>query len=709
MHRALYGLTILLSALLSFSVQPMVGKALLPRLGGVPGVWTACLLFFQASLLVGYGYVWLTARFAPRVRVAVHLVAVALPLTVLAPFAFPDGPAGMSAADRPVAFALAFLALNVGLPFAVLSATSPLLAHWYSHVTDERPYFLYAVSNVGSLVALLSYPLLLEPFYDLGAQATFFRGGFLAVAACMLLVAWGVLRAPTKDAKDAEAEPITNKQRLRWVGLALLPTMLLAGSSHYVSLDLAPVPLLWVVPLAIYLLSFVVAFSPRLDAPAPIVGRATCLIAVVLVFVIVSHGNEPVWLLITLHLLFLGGGSWMAHRRLSEDAPPPRHLPQFFVWVALGGVSGTLISAVLAPLVLPDLWEYPVAIALTCLVRARIGVVSRDRAWKEDLIHASVTGGLVIGASLLVPQVGAELGLEAPEVLAAATLGPGALYAYRWMPLRRRYTLCLLAIVLAGATTLFQHGELRHATRSFFGVLRVVDQPDRRLLLHGTTLHGSQRLDQRDRCVPLTYYQGEGSLGVAFHAHRALGRTGRTFAIGLGTGAASCFAAPEEPWRFVEINPDVLRLAREGGWFTYLDESPGEIELALGDGRIRLEDEADGSLSLIFVDAFNSDAVPVHLLTREAIRLYLDKLAPGHWAILHVSNRALDLSPVVGAAVAAEGAAARYSRDNIAAAVIVAHEEADLESLDPERWQRIAADPSRAWTDDFSSMLHALQ
>ncbi len=709
---ALYGVTILASAFLLFGVQPMAGKALLPHLGGVPGAWTACLLFFQAALLVGYGYVWLSARaLSPRLRVILHLAIACVPIAVLVPFAYPDGPEGIVAVDAPATWALAFLALNVGASFTVLSATGPLLQHWFAHTSSRRPYFLYAASNAGSLGALLAYPFLIEPWLDVAEQARAFHVGLVVVTLGIAMCgAIALTRGAPRELEvpaGVDAVRPSWRRRATWVGLAFVPAMLLAGSTSYLSLDLAPVPLLWVVPLAVYLASFVVAFSERVPAPHPHVGRAACLVAVVLVLVTVSHANEPVWLLALLHLAFLGTGSWIAHRRLADDAPHPRDLPEFYAWIALGGVLGTLVTGVLAPAVLPDLFEYPVAIALACATRAKSGVVVDDREPKWDLLHAAIAALLVLlPAYVIVPL----LDLDAPQLVALASFGPAAIYAYRWMPLRRRYTLCLLALVAAGSLTQVG-GERRLTTRSFFGVLRVVDDvaANERHVLHGTTLHGTQRLAERDACVPMAYYVREGSLGWAFDAHRARGGSGRTLAIGLGAGSTACYAEPGEPWRFVEINPDVVRVAEDPEWFTYLRESPSRrVEVTLGDGRLGVAEEEDGSLALIVIDAFNSDSVPVHLLTREAIRLYLDKLEPGGWAVMHLSNRVLDLRAVLADVVAAEGVVGRVGDSEHATWAIVARRDEDLAALDA-RWVPLAGGaPSRAWTDSFSSLFSAI-
>ncbi len=701
MRLAIYASTILGSALLLFAVQPMVGKALLPHLGGVPGAWTACLLFFQAALLVGYGYVWLGARRSLRARVGAHVLLLAVGVLAVAPFGFLEGVPGVSSAAAPVAYALAFLGANVGLAFALLSATTPLLSSWYAAAGGGRPYFLYAASNAGSLGALVAYPVLVEPFLDLAQQALAFRVGLGAVAVA-IAVAGGLAIAKGSDAPVAPrtAESISWRRRAKWAGLAFVPTTLLAGATQYVSTDLAPLPLIWVLPLAIYLLSFIVAFGERFDAPPPWVGRAACLVAVVLVFVTTSHANEPVWLLGALHLAFLGAGSWIAHRRLAEDAPHPDHLPEFYAWIALGGVLGTLVTAVLAPLVLPDLWEYPAAIAFACRARSKEGVVVDDRPWKTDVPHVLGVAAIAVGLRYLVPL----LGIDDPQLAQLASFGPAAIYAYRWMPLRRRYTLCLLALVLAAGLTQ-ERGDRRLTERSFFGVLRVVDAGEERHLLHGTTLHGTQRLDARQRCEPLAYYVREGPLGAVFEAHRAAGRRGRSVAVGLGTGAIACYAAPDEPWRIIEINPDVIAIASDPRWFTYLARSPSErVEVTLGDGRLGLAEERDASLALVVVDAFNSDSVPVHLLTREAVRLYLQKLVPGGWAVLHLSNRVLDLPRVVGDVVAAEDAAAVLADDEHATYVAIAR---DAAALAPLGWRPLEGDPPRAWTDSFSSLTSA--
>lgn len=709
MQVALYSITIFASAWLLFVVQPLAGRALLPRLGGVPGAWTACLLFFQTALLVGYGYVWASARFPLQLRAVVHVVVLGVIAFAIPAFSLGE-PIAISPVHSPSLYALVFLTRSIGAPFVLLAATSPLLQHWFSGSRPgARPYFLYAASNIGSLGALAGYPFVIEPLLALPDQEQMFRVGFAVVVALIAICALFVLRLHSPGSNlvpTSSRARVPSSRRARWVALALVPAMLLAGATTHLSTDLAPVPLLWVVPLAIYLLSFVLAFGRRIGPPPTWLARAACLIAVVLVFAVASHANEPAVLLVVLHLAFLGIASWVAHRRLADDAPDPVHLPEFYTWIALGGVLGTLASATIAPAVLPDLWEYPAAIAFATMARPIGGVVREDGPWRNDLGHALAVGVVPLVLGWGIPPI-----TMGPVQLSSVLMfGPSAVYAYRWMPLRRRFALCLLALIVASAIA--SRGDQLFSTRSFFGVLRVVDHGDDRYLMHGTTLHGIQRLSERDRCTPLAYYSEDGPLGDVFRAHRARGRGGRTVAIGLGTGAVACYAVRGEPWRFLEINPDVARIAGEPRWFTYLGQSPSrDVRVDLRDGRIGIGEERNAGIALLVVDAFNSDSVPVHLLTREAIRLDLEKVQRGGWIAVHLSNRALDLVRVLSDVVTAEGLAARVAiaRDRATWAVL-AQSEADLEALDPRAWEPLPrGNPARAWSDAHASIWSALR
>ncbi|MFO0557291.1 MAG: hypothetical protein U0269_04680 [Polyangiales bacterium] len=701
-HTALYTSTIFASALLLFFVQPLAGRALLPRLGGVPSVWNACLLFFQGALLAGYGYVWLSSRWSERARVAVHCALLALAAVALPAFAARVDES--RAVSSPVLFALEFLSRSVGAPFVLLSATSPLLQHWLSK-SGARPYGLYAASNVGSLGSLLLYPFVIEPRLSLLAQTTLFRRSFAIVAALIALCAIPALRASASGAPSAPPAPLSRERVTRWVLWSAVPTMLLSGSTTHLTTDLAPFPLLWVVPLALYLASFVVAFSTGISAPPSWLARAASLVAVVLIFSLSVHANEPVWVLGALNMAFLFVAAWIAHRRLADDAPDPAHLPQFYAWIAFGGALGTLVTAVLAPALLPDLWEYPLAIALATSTRPLAGVVREDEALTKDVANA-------FAIAVIVLVLAKALSMWAPsDSELTIAFAPGLLLAYRTMPQRRKYALSLLALVVAGALVQ-DRGVRRYTTRSFFGVLRVVDEGDVRRLMHGTTIHGAQRISQRNRCEPMTYYARSGPLGALFESERARAATGRTVAIGLGTGAVLCYANESEPWRALEISADVIRVAREPQWFTFVANSPtrrASIELA--DGRLGILSERDHSLVRVVVDAFNSDSVPAHLITREALAIYRRKIREDGRIVMHLSNRVLDLERVLASVVAAEGMHARVSAPNdIATWAIVANSEAHLRDLDPRRWLPLRARAEdRAWSDDYSSLFPVIR
>jgi len=699
---ALYTGTIFASALLLFFVQPLAGRSLLPRLGGVPSVWNACLLFFQCALLAGYGYVWLSSRWSERARVFVHCALLALVATALPAFsARVDESRAVSA---PVLFALEFLGRSVGAPFVLLSATSPLLQHWLSK-SGARPYGLYAASNIGSLGSLLLYPFVIEPRLTLLAQTTLFRRAFIAVALLIALCALPALRGDEQREESDRPTPLSRDRVARWVLWSAVPTTLLSGATTHLTTDLAPFPLLWVVPLALYLASFIVAFSSSVAAPPPWLARGASLVAVVLIYSLSVHANEPVWLLGALNMAFLFIAAWIAHRRLADDAPDPAHLPQFYAWIAFGGALGTLVTAVLAPTLLPDLWEYPLAIALATSTRPLAGVVREDDSLARDMANATAIAVIV----LLIAKA---LSMWAPsDSELTIAFAPGLLLAYRTMPQRRKYALSLLALVVAGALVQ-DRGVRRYTTRSFFGVLRVVDQGDERRLMHGTTMHGLQRISQRNQCEPMTYYARSGPLGTFFEVERARAATGRTVAIGLGTGAVLCYARAGEPWRVLEINEDVIRVASEPQWFTFVAMSPSRrLSIELADGRLGILSERDHSLARVVVDAFNSDSVPAHLITREALAIYRRKIREDGRIVMHLSNRVLDLERVLASVVAAEGMHARVSAPNdVATWAIVANSEAQLRDLDARRWVPLRPRPGdRAWSDDYSSLFPVIR
>lgn len=734
----LYSVTVLASAFLLFGVQPIAGRMLLPVLGGVPGAWTACLLFFQCALLLGYGWGEALSRIeSVRTRIALHLALVLVPLALLPPVPPNEASLGISPSTSPTLFALVFLGRSVGLPFFALSTTAPMLQSWLArtdHPASARPYFLYAASNVGSLGSLLAYPFVVEPLLGLSAQRMAFGVGYaflvLLVAACGAITA---ARPRVAVAEAAPSERPTNAMRASWVLFALVPSMLLSSVTTYLSLDLAPIPLLWVLPLAAYLGTFVVAFRKGGTEMPRIVSRIARLLGVVLVVATLVHANSPLWLLVLLHFAFFVLAALVAHGRLAKRAPAAAHLTEFYVWMAVGGALGTFLTSVVATHLLPDLWEYPLAIAAGCAVTTPW--TSDDGGPRPTRADAGWSAGvLVLGLALIVAIDHSGLG-ELPFA-PLLVFGPMAIVAYHTSTRSTRYGLALAAMVLVG-TLYSDHGTtLLDRRRGFFGILRVVEDPQHafRYLLHGSTLHGSQAIAERERCEPLAYYTRRGPLGRALAARREAFGSGDAALVGLGTGATACFAGAGEHWRFFEINQDVVDVAEDSRFFTFLRNARrtgADVTVEVADGRLGVAALAPASESLVILDAFNSDSVPIHLLTREAVALYLRVLRADGWLLLHCSNRTLDLTRVVAAIADAEGLSAVVNPDAAEIArqiavvstdagipgssgaptwIVLAREAASLDALRVAGFVDLPGPRgAQAWTDERASLFEVIR
>jgi SAM-dependent methyltransferase len=799
----LFAIALFVSAFLLFWVQPLVGKMVLPLLGGTPAVWNTCMLFFQMMLLAGYAYTlaltrWLSARAQVLVHGALLFVAaLSLPVAVkeMSAAGLPDG-------GSPAFWLLRTLLLTTAPPFFVLSASAPLLQKWFSQTrasSASDPYFLYAASNAGSLFALLSFPLLLEPNLTLGRQsrAWALAYGVLAilVAACAALA----LRARAPSTMSGEAPMIsaeerrageeskgltvevgmrlTIRRRLRWLLLAFVPSSLVLGVTTYITTDLVAVPLLWVIPLSLYLLSFVLVFARRRLLSQGLVARALPGSAVMLVLVYLSGAAQPAWFLILFHLLFLFVASLVCHGQLADERPHASQLAEFYLCLAAGGALGGLFNALVAPLVFNTVVEYPLVILLASYLRPafrrergrllglrlgarkpedargvgasrrigdkieRAGEVFEDesdavgdesRANAYDVLLPLFIGTLT--AALLL----ATRRLEFHERVAIALGIPLFLLNYFFAPRPLRFVVGLGAVMLASTLFSDTSGQTLLASRNFFGAHRVVAEAmdTIHVLRHGSTLHGKQYTDPAKACEPLSYYHRDGPLGSVFAAldakwsaadmkpvidakSEAKPAAARSVAVvGLGAGTTAAYARAGESWTFYEIDPAVVEIARRPELFKYLSAcSAAPANIVLGDARLRLREAPDGAYDLIALDAFSSDAVPAHLLTREALALYLSKLAPGGVIAFHVSNRTLELERVVGGISADAGLPARIFADkrynpetglDPSTWVAVARDGRDLGALanDP-RWQTLDASTHRLelWRDDFSNII----
>lgn len=670
----LFGATLFLSALLLFAVQPLFTKMVLPRLGGSPAVWSVAMVFFQAMLLAGYACAHVLVRYArPARALPIHAAVMAVALMWL-PIGIAAGYEAPPASGQPL-WLLSLFASSLGMPFFAVAANAPLLQAWFArtgHAHADDPYFLYGASNIGSFVALIAYPTVLEPLVPLSGQAALWTASYGALFAGVLgCGALAAARARAGDAGPGAAEDANSSQRdwratLGWVGWAFLPSALLVAVTAHLSTNIAAAPFLWVVPLAIFLLTFVLTFRrgrrarPRalqvLLAPAAAAALAT--IYQPSLFGVLGG------IAVNLFAFFVIAMVW--HGELVARRPPAARLTEFYLSMSVGGVLGGAFTSLAAPVIFDSVAEFPL---------------------------------LLVASVLALPE--ARRALARPVGLAA--LGVVAL--------------------LFGYSTLSSND---YRDRSFFGVTIVRDTADGqfRLLFHGVTIHGAEKLAELHAAhpEPITYYTPEGPLALATRVQRA--RTPHAMAVGavgLGAGSMACNSAPGEDWRFYEIDAAVVRVATNPQQFTFLSACAPDATIVLGDARLTLASEPDGAFDLLIVDAFSSDAIPLHLLTREAFALYMRKLRPGGVIVMNITNRFVELPSVVAATTAAAGLDAAFlkqersdeeldalrARSDVA---VVARSAADLAPFRAAGFAPLPADAASPapWTDDYSNVVSAI-
>lgn len=730
----LFGMTIFVSAVLLFSVQPMVAKMLLPLLGGTPAVWNTCMVFFQAVLLGGYAYALLVSRWPLRRQLLAQLLFLLL--------AFVSLPIGLSlswvnsvpSTDNPSVWLLACLAGTVGLPFFIISSNSPLLQKWYSRTSAtsaQDPYFLYSASNAGSLLALLAYPAILEPFFSLQSQSRLWTISYgllvVLIFVCALLL-WRSfagkfteelpleIRDDQPSASADESEKLSLRRRVRWLLLAFAPSSLMLGVTNYITTDIASVPLLWIIPLALYLLTMVLAFARRQlfssRLPSLIVPGAT---VVLLLIYLADTSGSGARTLILLHLIYFFFAALMCHSQLAADRPNAKYLAEFYVWLSLGGVLGGVFNALLAPLMFRSVIEYPLVILLACLLLpATREIPNKIRENRLDLLMPAFIFLLTFGLGWLADRVAPGKVIGLLFVLAVPMF---VSYPLRKRPLR--FALSLGAVMLgAGFVSGTGGTRILHTERNFFGVVRVTRDETSGLnwFSHGSTIHGRQSTSPDHRCEPLSYYHREGPLGrifAQFHTRPA----SKVAIVGLGAGATVAYTRPNESWTFYEINPAVVSIARSKEYFTYLSDcAQGPLEVVLGDARLKLRAAEDASYSLIVLDAFSSDSIPIHLMTQQALDLYLSKLAPGGLLVFHISNRNLELSSVVANLAHSRNLAGISLLDMTPTQpngkdpshwVVLARNATDLGAIsrEPNAKSLTSAVSKKVWTDDFSNII----
>ncbi len=766
-----FTLTTFLSALLLFSVQPMFAKMVLPVLGGAPSVWAVAMCFFQAALLAGYCYAhFLIARVPLALTGIIHLVlcvAAFLVLPIGLPEWFGEPPAG-----EPYLWQLGLFAVAVGLPFVAVAANAPLTQAWFAttggkHAKD--PYFLYAASNLGSLIALLGYPFVLEPIWGVRVLSGYWTLGYALLIACLAGLFMIVLKRRSASSGTAEAATVSElaaarpswSDRLGWIGLALVPSALLTAFTTHIATDVASAPLIWVIPLSLYLLTFVLVFRERSFIPRDILLPLHLVSVVVALLIMAQTRNEGWFVTAPIGTLAFFLSAMVAHRTLYESRPAARHLTEFYLWMSLGGALGGLAAALIAPKIFSEVFEYPLLLALS--MACRPGALTLDKSGdrrnaREELILV----WLMVAVGLLLiywipwlvertPTPSTTWDMEGVSRAAwwitdplffarkffAWLLGWGAtpivaaIFALILVLNWRRPARQLMAAMLMVLTICWLPSSVKQeaalAQRSYFGVYRVKGSYDGQwnTLVHGTTLHGAQRVRDNDGnpvadISPATYYY-EGSpmartVVAAREVTEAQNRKGKFGVIGLGTGSLACHAAEGEAWRFFEIDPVMIDIAVKSDHFTFMQNCQPNADIVIGDARLTMAKEPDNSYDLIIVDAFSSDAVPVHLMTAEALRLYLNKLTPTGVVLLHISNRYLDLDSVLastvnlvpgahGILVSDDAADGSYAQSTSTVAIF-SHTSENLEKFkETGTASDLIGTPMAAWTDDHSDIL----
>jgi SAM-dependent methyltransferase len=667
--RSLYAVTIFLSAFLLFVVEPMAAKQLLPTLGGSSAVWTTCLVFFSVMLLLGYLYAhWISVSFTPARQAVIHILLLTVALLVLGIHTSPS-PAAVT--YHPALTVFRVLATVIGLPYLALSATTPLLTGWYAASFEGRsPYRLFALSNLASLLALCSYPLLIEPGLTMNRQTAWWSGGFLVFSVICGAIAWqGRRRMPAARQSEVAGKEAAGPAMVPWFSLALGGGMMLTAVTNHMSANIAAIPLLWLPPLALYLLSFILAFQGAWQPIRQWMLRLVLIAVASMAYVMQDIRTQlPIGVSVPLFLMGLFIICLFLHGELYARRPGTDGLTRFYLVAAAGSAAGTLLVGVLAPLVLRA--NYDLACTLVVVALIALAATWQD-GWGLRMVWiAGVTAAIVVVSN----QV-------------------------------RQYDDDAVALM-----------------RNFYGTLRVREshlppQSDTdRQLLNGTIEHGAEWFAPQFRGLPLTYYAENSGLGLAMRLCCGSGHK-RVGVIGLGTGTVAAYGNAGDTIRFYEINPPVERLARH--WFTFLHDSPAQIDVVLGDARLSLAAETPQHFNVIVIDAFSGDAIPVHLLTREALALYRRHLQPDGIVAFHVSNQYIDLEPVI----------AGIARDAGLSAVSVHSHGDDQNGLYYADWilvtsnQSFLAQPEivnsafpahlradvRVWTDNYSSVFPLLK
>lgn len=737
-------ITLFISALLLFSVQPMFGKLLLPLLGGTPAVWNTCMVFYQTLLFLGYLYAhYSSTRLSYKHQLFLHLGIFALSLVTL-----PVGLAENAAPDAdstPLFWLLATLTTAIGLPFFVVSTTAPLLQKWFSkldHAHSSDPYFLYAASNSGSLLALLSYPFVIEPSIGLDNQTLYWSVGFAIFGICLAVCALLYWKHNRQIAHKADTAPEQAGQLATpnwktygyWLALSFVPSSLLLGVTNHISTDIAAAPLLWMLPLALYLLSFIIVFSRQGARVHPLmIALQPVVVLALIAFSFINPAAIPYWLNLIINLLAFFAAVMVCHGQLAINRPATEHLTHYYLIMSFGGMLGGFFNTLIAPFLFNSVVEYPLMIVVALLLRPTQTVSEPLELfgrllpnWSRHVLDASLPI-LILITGMVIKFSDISIGRHIDVIGVVLLVLAGVSYALRHRALQYGLFVGVLLILALGLHSALSNVSYRE--RTFFGVMSVQNtvspeqtpsgpRPRRfRELWHGTTKHGAQHLDVSVKCEPLNYYSKPGPIGQFFSVFDQVNQNWNIAVIGLGAGTMAAYAKPGQHWKFLEIDPEINRIASNSQFFTYLSDChKSDVKLLAGDGRLLLKDIPDHSLDLLVLDAFSSDAIPTHLLTREALNLYKHKIKPNGYMAFHITNRHLDLKLILSSlawdmkySLLAQQFFPKQDKPQITRAdwVVIARDKNLLQPLKQSSgtWKTLPIDlHMKPWTDDFSNI-----
>jgi len=752
----LYTATIFLSAFLIFLVQPIIGKLLLPLAGGSPSVWNACMLFFQALMLAGYSYTHFSQKKLGVNKQTNLQIGLMLATLLLLPIRFDSSSA---IPEDPTFWLLINLFKSAGIPFFILATLSPMLQLWFAHSGHNRaanPFFLYAASNTGSFAALLAYPFLIEPFVNLADQTTLWAAGYVILTILIIVCRRSVrseLIEPVSD-QSVSSDGVEKHTIIRWVIAAFIPSSLLMGSTLFITTDLAPVPLLWILPLMVFLITFVIAFSSK-NLPFWLLERLAAAAIFVFTVVFGLDFRHRLWLTMPLHLIVLFAICLYCHSYLARTKPAVRHLTAFYTWISVGGMLGGLFNTLIAPYTFSSYTEYPLMIIATGVF------LYLNREEIDDMADAAPSAGIVslttgfLAATSIIAMRSTDFALilrklgtrhymdiengiypilidwlkRYQDTFSAVLVIMIALSPVLFIPKIRRFNLAAAVLAMLLCFYAYETGtssEVLFITRNFFGKKFVTIRPNSsiRILYHGSTNHGAQDFAPDRRSLPLSYYHREGPAGDIFSLPVAQKEDLKVGIIGLGVGSLSTYARPGNEFTFYEIDPDVIDMVGgDSPIFSFVHDKASQTRMICGDGRIKIAEAPESYYDIIILDAFSSDAIPIHLITNEALLIYLKRLKPEGILAIHISNRYLNLQPVLKkmalkndlkSLYVYDGAFDTKDRNNFlreaCTYVVMTRSTQSIENLKEVKnktWKEFASDLTdvELWSDSYSSII----